>query len=88
MTTTPMPLAEAARQLGISPKTLRRLIGKRKIAAIQYIDRGKIFIDPDELERFKNGSTTPIKEPPKPPTKRLQPLAPDMIPRSNWGRSG
>jgi excisionase family DNA binding protein len=46
-----LDLVEAARELGIHPQSLRRLIKQKKIPAVLFA--GKYLIERDKLEMFK-----------------------------------
>jgi excisionase family DNA binding protein len=47
-----LDLVEAARELGIHPQSLRRLIKQRKVPAVLFA--GKYLIQRDKLEMFKS----------------------------------
>ncbi len=74
----PLTLTAAAERLGICDKTLRRLIAEKKIAAIRYTPKGKIYIDPEELERFKRDSTTKVT--PAPEQRKIGIVIKDQLP--------
>jgi len=83
MTTTPLTIIEAARSLGVSTKTMRRLIDQKRIGSIRYTPKGKVYVDPEELDRFQNGCrTNPTPPKSKPVVRRLSGLTPA---RSEWG---
>lgn len=84
--TPPLTIAAAAEALGISTKTVRRLIAQRKLGSIRYTPRGKVFVAAEELARFREACTTPPKLPKViPPRRRLTTLS---VPRSQWGTDG
>lgn len=87
MTTTPLTINEAAQALGVSVKTVRRLIERRKLGTIRYTERGKILISQEELDRFQESCTTAAK-PPKavPASPRSRPPSSDCLPRPAWGK--
>ena len=47
-----LDLVEAARELGIHPQSLRRLIKQRRVPAVLFA--GKYLIERDKLEMFKS----------------------------------
>jgi excisionase family DNA binding protein len=77
----------AADELGVSLRTLRRYMEAGKIQAIQYVERGKVLFDPDEVERFKSGAKTKLQEAPQPRARTVRPHKSKLIPRDEWGRS-
>lgn len=81
----PLPLNDAAKQLGISTRTFRRLVREKRISVIRYTERGKIYVEPAELDRFKNECSSVKREIRLPPKQRLQVNA-QFIPRTEWGR--
>ena len=73
----PLPLTTAAETLGVSVKTVRRLVAKGRLASTRYTEGGKIYIEVDELERFRAA----CKAPSKIKTGRRQ-----FAPKPTWGR--
>jgi excisionase family DNA binding protein len=78
-----LSIKQVAESLGVSIKTVRRLVKKKRLATVRYNERGKILIEPQEVERFKNVSTTPSKE--AKVTTRPKKLVRDVVPREEWG---
>jgi excisionase family DNA binding protein len=81
-----LSVTKAAERLGVSTKTLRRYVAQKRLTIVRYTPRGKIYIDTDELERFRTGCTRPAKER-APPTSRRGSARSQFLPRSEWGRS-
>ncbi|MDT7944589.1 MAG: helix-turn-helix domain-containing protein [Dehalococcoidia bacterium] len=61
-----LDLIEAARELGIHPQSLRRLIKQKKVPAVLFA--GKYLIRRDHLQMFK---TTYDPRPGRKPVRRL-----------------
>jgi excisionase family DNA binding protein len=61
-----LDLVEAARELGIHPQSLRRLVKQKKVPALLF--GGKYLIERDKLEMFK------VNYDPRPGRKTLRRL--------------
>lgn len=85
MTETVLTIAEAATALGVSTKTVRRLVDARKIGHIRLTPRGKIQIAQAELDRYQESCTVGPRPTKPQPSLQLRRLSSESIPRSEWG---